>query len=339
MKHNNNNFSASIENDILKKQNQQKENTIIDLENKIKRFKIKIEEYKGVISQKNDSESVDLSEIKLYQNIREINPDDLSFKDLVASIKEHGQLQPVLLTLDNYLIAGERRYKALKQLGKNKILTSKIDKNLEEIIETLSLLQYSENEIRKNLDNFEIGDIFNSYSEKGYKNIQIAEIFGKHVSNVAALLQMKDIDSKLKNFIKQFQIYGYSTRKYSQLKEQNLLDKDRFYKNNANKFIGYQSLTKIALKKGDIEAQKDIFLKFFSQRLSEEELNSDFFKDAFERIKTVKLEINIIDKAKENTKNILKMIEENSSESFKESDKYKKILKLISSLEKELEEE
>lgn len=338
MKHNNNNFSASIENDILKKQNQQKENTIIDLENKIKRFKIKIEEYKGVISQKNDSESVDLSEIKLYQNIREINPDDLSFKDLVASIKEHGQLQPVLLTLDNYLIAGERRYKALKQLGKNKILTSKIDKNLEEIIETLSLLQYSENEVRKNLDNFEIGDIFNSYSEKGYKNIQIAEIFGKHVSNVAALLQLKDIDQKLKNYVKQFQIYGYSTRKYSQLREQNLLDKDRFYKNNANKFIGYKPLAKIALKK-EIEEQKQIFLKLFSERLSDEELNSEFFKNAYEKIKTAKLEVNIIEKAKVNTQSIIKMLEANASESFKESDKYKKILKLISSLEKELEEE
>lgn len=331
-----NNFASSIENDILKKQNQQKENAIIDLKNKNKKLEDKVKELKGVLSQSNNELNMSLSEIKLYKNIREINPDDVSFKELISSIKEHGQLQPVLVTYDNYLIAGERRYQAIKSLGKTDILISKIDKNLEEILETLTLLQYSENEIRKNLDNFEISDIFKSYSDKGIPNKEISDLFNKNLSNVGSLLKLQNINDKLKGFIKQFQIYGYSVRKYSSFSKEEL-QKDKFYQKNKNVFIGYQPLLKIAYQE-DLEKQKEIFLKLFENRMSEEELNSEYFKDAYEKIKAPKISKTTSERSISLLSSVIKELDKNSQE-YKESKKYKRIISLIEKIKEEISQE
>lgn len=40
--------------------------------------------------------------------------------DLIESIKEHGQLEPIVLSLDNFIISGHRRYKALQYTGLTK---------------------------------------------------------------------------------------------------------------------------------------------------------------------------------------------------------------------------
>lgn len=47
---------------------------------------------------------------------RPIQYDDPAFKDLVTSIKEHGVLEPLVLSEDLYIISGHRRYAASRQL-------------------------------------------------------------------------------------------------------------------------------------------------------------------------------------------------------------------------------
>jgi len=48
---------------------------------------------------------------KLY---RPINPDDPEIKELAKSIREHGLLQPLVITQDGYILSGHRRYAAAK---------------------------------------------------------------------------------------------------------------------------------------------------------------------------------------------------------------------------------
>lgn len=58
-----------------------------------------------------------LDEIKISNRARQ---DVGELNDLVQSIKDSGQLNPILITQDNELIAGERRILALKELGEEK---------------------------------------------------------------------------------------------------------------------------------------------------------------------------------------------------------------------------
>ena len=55
---------------------------------------------------------------KLY---RPVNPDDPEIRELAASIRKHGILQPIVITLDGYILSGHRRYAAAKLAGLRQI--------------------------------------------------------------------------------------------------------------------------------------------------------------------------------------------------------------------------
>jgi hypothetical protein len=68
-----------------------------------------------------DVEEVPLSDIypspendNLY---RPVDPDDPEIIALAESIRQHGMLEPVIITLDNYIVSGHRRYAAAKLAG------------------------------------------------------------------------------------------------------------------------------------------------------------------------------------------------------------------------------
>lgn len=48
---------------------------------------------------------------------RPINPEDPDFLALVASIEEHGIREPIVVTLDSYILSGHRRYAAAQAAG------------------------------------------------------------------------------------------------------------------------------------------------------------------------------------------------------------------------------
>ena len=66
-----------------------------------------------------DVKLVPISEIKVKNRVRKDLGD---IESLVRSIQENGLLQPVVISSDNVLIAGERRLTAMKRLGWKEIL-------------------------------------------------------------------------------------------------------------------------------------------------------------------------------------------------------------------------
>ncbi|MCX7997668.1 MAG: ParB N-terminal domain-containing protein [Leptospiraceae bacterium] len=93
---------------------------------------------------------VRVSEIKVRERIRQ---DVGDIKSLADSIQKYGLLQPILIDLDYNLIAGYRRYLAVRSLGWEFIevrildLKSQKDRYLLELEENKHRLEFSDKEI------------------------------------------------------------------------------------------------------------------------------------------------------------------------------------------------
>jgi len=177
-------FTSSLSNGIQSKQQQNLQADNLKLKNKLNESELllkakeeKIKELKNVLAQEENleasKEKLKLSEVKIFKNIREIDKEDNKFLDLKNSIERYGQLQPVLLSSDGFLLAGHRRYFALKELKKEFIFVAFYEKKLDEIKDILEVIQFEENETRQNLDNFEISNIFNKCKEDTTKLAEI----------------------------------------------------------------------------------------------------------------------------------------------------------------------
>ncbi len=105
-------------------------------------------------------------------------------KDLTASIKEKGILEPILVrpVEGRYeIIAGERRYRAAKKAGLNEIPCIEMDVEDSEAME-ISLI---ENVQRKDLDAFEEADGLRALADiYGYNHAQVAQKIGKARSTI-----------------------------------------------------------------------------------------------------------------------------------------------------------
>jgi ParB/RepB/Spo0J family partition protein len=272
-------FTANIENQIAMKKNSISESKVIQLEDEKRLLLERIKEFEA----KKDitgTVKIELNQIKLVSNIRD-NLDYEEIDSLARNIKELGQLQPVLLTNDNNLIAGYRRYNAVKLLG-NKgpgfLYALKLEKNYDEIEPELFIkIQYSENENRRSLDNFHISKLFNEFLAKGKNQREICDIFGKTKSFVSSVIALKKIDPDLVKYLKEFQIYAWSKKVFTGVNIEDNEEHNKFYSMNKG-ILGWKPLYSIA-KFDEISDQKKAFLKLYKNRLSEEELNSEFFKE------------------------------------------------------------
>ncbi|MFN4151003.1 MAG: ParB/RepB/Spo0J family partition protein, partial [Candidatus Sericytochromatia bacterium] len=212
-------FLESIEIQRLKKENTSLQN------------KLQMVEEKAKISSGN--EKVSYKEIKLGSNIREDSDIEI-IKELALSIIDKGQLQSILLTSDNYLIAGYRRYSAIKLLNNpDEILKNILEENHfgkkapEHLVvyrleikydelshEEIDELQFIENEERRSLDNFDISSLFCKYESLGYKQEDIAKKFKKTKGFVSSLISLKKTDPYLIKLLREFQVYGISKDKF-----------------------------------------------------------------------------------------------------------------------------
>jgi len=96
---------------------------------------------------------IDINEIKVNARIRN---DFGDIQELADDIKENGLINPITITFDNELIAGERRLRAYKLLGFQKIETNAISiKDSEHQLQ----IEISENNIRKDFTFSERFDI------------------------------------------------------------------------------------------------------------------------------------------------------------------------------------
>ena len=144
---------------------------------------------------------IPISHIKTnkYQPRLEFNQEKL--KDLISSIKEKGVIQPVLVrkTADGYdLIAGERRLRAVKVLGLEKIPA--IVKNVAD----LDMLEISliENIQREELNPIEEALAFQKFiTEFSFTQEKIAQALGKDRSTIANTIRLLGLPKKIQDYI------------------------------------------------------------------------------------------------------------------------------------------
>jgi ParB family transcriptional regulator, chromosome partitioning protein len=134
--------------------------------------------------------------------------DDLS--ELIASIREKGVLEPLIVRRfeDGYqIVAGERRWRACKELGLSVIPC--IEKNVDdrEMLE-IALI---ENLQRKDLTPFEEAEGLNSLAQKfQYTHAQIAQVIGKSRTSVTETLALNQIPQDVREICRQADIFTKS---------------------------------------------------------------------------------------------------------------------------------
>ena len=267
----------------IKKQSDSKEESILNI--KLAEQNKEIENLKSLLENKSSGSEFNINDIKLVDNIR-TNIDNIGLEELKNSIVENGQLQPVLITNDNYLIAGYRRYTALKKLNAKKIYAHVYKKKYSELKNEIKVLQFEENEKRKSLDNIDISILFNNCIKEGMTQQEISETFKKSKGFVSSVLRIKNLNKALIDYIRELQIYAFSYKKFIAMNFDNNIEENKFYQKNRG-IIGWQTLYNIA-KYDDLSEQKKAFLRAFKNRLSEDELNSKFFGKEFNELSKLK---------------------------------------------------
>jgi len=129
--------------------------------------------------------------------------DEKSIEELANSIDRYGLLQPIVVIKndENYiLVAGERRVRAIKKLGKKEIKAIVIDTDLKELREYALI----ENIQRENLNPIEIAKSLKSLiDEHNYTHEELAKIISKsrsYVTNLLRLLTLPEfVQEKVKN--------------------------------------------------------------------------------------------------------------------------------------------
>ena len=144
-------------------------------------------------------EKISLDNIKAREDQPRKNFDQDSLQGLAQSIQEYGLLNPIVVKKndDHYeIIAGERRYRASKILGLEKI--DAIVKDVEK--KELDLLSVVENIQREDLTALEEAQAYSDIIENyGLTQVELAKTVGKSRSYIANTLRLLKLDDKSKN--------------------------------------------------------------------------------------------------------------------------------------------
>ncbi|MEK7433407.1 MAG: hypothetical protein AABZ74_09770, partial [Cyanobacteriota bacterium] len=183
--------------------------------------------------------------------------------------------------------------------------------------EELQELQFSENNERRDIDNFQLSKLYNSYLEKGFSQTEIGNKFSKSKSYVSAIISLKFIDTPLIKYLKEFQVYGCSKEKFIAInskKNESLEKSSLLVHSELKKIIGWQPLYSISKHAENLLEQKKAFIKLFKNNLTKEELENDYFKDSTEDKNSYDDFIVFENQAKVFIKNLDKIKEKISSE-------------------------
>lgn len=176
-----------------------------------------------------ESKQNDIVELPLV-NIRS-NPyqpreyfDEQSLKELADSIKEHGVVQPIIVkkSIKGYeIIAGERRTRAAKMAGLEKIPAIVRDFNDQEMME-IALI---ENIQRENLNPIEEAEAFSKIIENNnFTQEQVAQKFGKSRSHITNLLGLLNLPEKTKELVKEQKISMGHAKVLSKISDEELVN-------------------------------------------------------------------------------------------------------------------
>lgn len=169
----------------------------------------------------NNRQSIKLADVKVTNRFRKEMGDIPSLAD---SIARYGLVQPIVLTPDHTLVAGERRYRAHQQLGLERIDFVYVEEMPEDVKKEL---EFEENFWRKNMTWQEeclgILDIHRKKRLRGaaegwsWGQQQAAEMFGMSVGTinyVLAVAKRLETESKLPEEKRKFWNYGSVAEAY-----------------------------------------------------------------------------------------------------------------------------
>ena len=159
----------------------------------------------------NEKTNKDISTIPMHLIDRNLNQprqkfDEDKLKELADSIKEHGVLQPVLVTENNnryLLVAGERRWRASKLAGL---------KEIPAIIKTLTPVEISQIALIENLQRDDLNPIEeakgikNLMSEYGLTQDEVSKTLSKSRSAVANTVRLLTLPDYITNYIEDGQL-------------------------------------------------------------------------------------------------------------------------------------
>lgn len=184
-------------------------------------------------------------------NINDIEPslgqprkkfDDNKIKDLAASIKRHGVIQPILVKKDQdcyRIIAGERRWRAAKIAGLKKIPAIIKELNERETKE-IALI---ENIQRENLNPIEEAIAYNDLIKKyGLTHEELAKILGKSRSVITNAIRLLKLSNDVKEALEQSKISAGHARTLSVIEKEEI-------QNNILKLIITENMTVRELEK------------------------------------------------------------------------------------------
>lgn len=165
----------------------------------------------GALITERETESSEIKEIMLTDIIP--NPDqprrtfdEEKLNELAQSIKEHGLLQPILVKPEGnkyHIIAGERRYRATRLAGLDRISCIVRDCNEQEMTEKALI----ENIQRADLSPVEEGLAYARLIEEyGLTQEQVAKRVGKGRPTIANLLRIIQLPAEVLDFLRREQI-------------------------------------------------------------------------------------------------------------------------------------
>ena len=147
---------------------------------------------------------------KIDPNPRQARSELGNMKELMASIKSKGIIEPILVKPKEgryEIIAGERRYIASKRIGLKELPCIEMDVEDNEAME-LTLI---ENLQRKDLAVFEEADGLKSLAENyGYSHNKISEKIGKARSTITEIIKVSKIPKEIRDYCRENNILSRS---------------------------------------------------------------------------------------------------------------------------------
>ncbi|PID29344.1 MAG: hypothetical protein CR982_03050 [Candidatus Cloacimonadota bacterium] len=143
---------------------------------------------------------INLIETNPFQPRKSFN--QAAINELAISIRENGLIQPINVRKsgDRYqLITGERRLRAVKQIGQKEIKAIILNDFTDSKMMAVAII---ENIQRENLNPVDISDSFQQLIDScGYTQEQVADKVGKSRSSVANFLRLQKLPPRVKNGI------------------------------------------------------------------------------------------------------------------------------------------
>lgn len=158
--------------------------------------------YSQALSSDGDLAELSISQLKpgVYQPRKDMSPEAL--EDLASSIQSQGIIQPIVvrpLSDNNFeIIAGERRWRAAKQAGLNKVpcLIKRVEDRVAIAIALIENIQ------RENLNAIEEAQALARLQDEFHlTHQQVADSIGKSRTTVSNLLRLNQLDDQVKQLV------------------------------------------------------------------------------------------------------------------------------------------